>query len=78
MSTITKTPRNTDFWLNEDIIRNEKKKSPINNELEENAVISGPGYYNPHKSPYKESFNYGRVPFGTGNIQRASLKGTAL
>jgi hypothetical protein len=64
MATITKTPRNTDFWLNDDIIRNEKRKSPNEDEKE---VINGPGYYNVYKSPYKESFNYGRVPFGTGN-----------
>ena len=77
MSKITKTPRNTDFWLNEDIIRNEKKKSPLDPD-EEEVVISGPGYYNVNKSPYKESFNYGKVPFGTGNTQRTQLKGTAF
>ena len=76
MATITKTPRNTDIWLNEDTIRNEKKKSPVSNDDDE-VVISGPGYYNVIKGPYKESFNYGKVPFGTGNKQRAQLKGTA-
>ena len=83
MATINKTPRNTDFWLNEDIKRNEKMKKTKNSP--ETATVasletinSGPGYYNANKFPKKESFNYGRIPFGTGDLQRQQIKGSAL
>ena len=66
MSTINKTARDTDFWLNEDSKRNENNKNSPQKTNE--RFISGPGYYNANKFPQKESFNYGKIPFGTGNL----------
>ena len=54
--------RDTDVWLRE-------KRFKIHK--------SGPGYYNSKLIQNKESFNYGKIPFGT-SIDRFRHKGGAL
>ena len=57
-----KSDRDTDIWLRE-------KRLTSNS--------TGPGCYNSKVLSQKESFNFVKIPFGTG-IDRFKLKGGAL